>query len=137
MRGVTLVELLISISLAALLASVTIGPGIQQFEAALAQSDGTRMAAIARHARAEAMHGIPHSLYWSDAPHALVIRAAGESDQSYPLAENKDGTASGIIQFLGLGNIHPVGWLRRAASSTGAWEVDSNSEEAITVMHTL
>jgi hypothetical protein len=127
MRGITLVEIMIVLGLFTLLIGASIGPGLQDFKIILGQAGGTRMAVLARHARAEAMHGISHSLYFSDTSDALVIRATNESDESYPLAGSKENTASGTIQFLGL-----AGTIR-----DGAWEVESNSSGAITLIHSL
>ncbi len=130
MRGVTLIETILVLCLITALAGLSIGPGIEQFELQQAQSDGTHVAAIARHARAQAMHGTPHSLFWSEDTHTLVVSA--ESYELYPLsgiALHATGTA---IHFLGPEQNDESGTFQ-----IGSWAITTNPAEAINLQHAL
>ncbi|MDB5236901.1 MAG: hypothetical protein JWL88_3 [Parcubacteria group bacterium] len=129
MNGMTLIELLIVIALASVLTSLSIGMGIQEFEQTLAHANGTRMTTIARHARAQSMHGTSRNLYWAS-KFLIVAPQSGGQDESYIFSENETGIATGSIRFLGPARLNDASSLQ-----IGTWETAAGTAGSIDLNH--
>ncbi|SRR6266481_2288367 len=118
MRGVTLIELLIVISLGALIVGIHIGPDIEGFNRNLAQVDAARIATILRHERARAVHGV---LVQDDAPFTLL------GDESIVGAQT--------IHFDRLGGKEGNGSLSIRPARGDSWELVVEGTDRITLTH--
>jgi hypothetical protein len=76
------------------------------------------------------MHAAPHTLYWSEITHMLVV--GGESDESYPLAKNYETSIGDAIHFSGPElTDHPE------SLHISTWAISTNALGAITLQHAL
>lgn len=129
MQGFSLIELVIVISLMALLTAVSLHGGLEEFDRSLGLASVSQTTAIVRHARAQALHIGEREV--SAMNGTVSIKGTAAVEESYALTGQAKADIYGRVLFGGLKDFGGMGSFLFSLSGIPIREIWVGAEDSI------